>query len=395
MNKRIGIGLATLGALALGFWSLWPQPLAVELGQITQTTFERNVQEDGKVRLRERFEIATPLSGRLQRMALREGDAVARDQLVAMLWPLAPALLDERSRQEQLERTGAMDAAVQRAQANVERARAAWEQARAELQRNEALAQQGFVSPMQNETGRINVRLREKELDSARQEAHAARHQLDQARIAQRQFSAGLIGAQSSWAIRSPVEGQVLKVRLVSESVVQEGTVLLEVGDPRQLEVVVDVLTQDAPQIQPGQTATLSRWGGPADLQATVRRVEPMAYTKVSALGVEEQRVNVVLDITSPAAQWQRMGDGFKVEARIRVQSVASALQVPLSALFPQGEQSALYAIASGRARQHQVKVLARNTQYAWIASDLAPGTPVVLYPPQELKAGDRIQALH
>ncbi len=148
MNKRIGISLAGLTGLVLLTWALWPQPLRVELGQITQGRFERSVLEDGKARVRERFEIATPLSGRLQRMTLREGDTVQRDQVVATLWPLAPALLDERSRQEDLERTGAQEAALQRAQANIERARAAWEHAQAELQRSETLAQQGFVSPL-------------------------------------------------------------------------------------------------------------------------------------------------------------------------------------------------------------------------------------------------------
>lgn len=394
MNKRIGISLAGLTGLVLLTWALWPQPLRVELGQITQGRFERSVLEDGKARVRERFEIATPLSGRLQRMTLREGDTVQRDQVVATLWPLAPALLDERSRQEDLERTGAQEAALQRAQANIERARAAWEHAQAELQRSETLAQQGFVSPLQNETGRLNLRLREKELESARQEEHAARHQLDQARIAQRQFSAGQLGTQRSWAIRSPVAGQVLKVKLPSEGVVQAGAVLLEVGDPRQLEVVVDVLTQDAPQIRAGSPATLSHWGGSSDLQAQVRRVEPAAYTKVSALGVEEQRVNVLLDITSPAAQWQTLGDGFKVQARILVQAVASARLAPLSALFPVGERTALYAVQAGRVHQHEVEVLARNGQQAWIRSELPVGTAVVLYPPHDLQAGDRVEPL-
>lgn len=394
MKKRIGIGLAALAGLALLAWALWPQPLGVEVSQITQGRFERSVVEDGKARVRERFEIASPLSGRLQRMSLREGDAVERDQVVATLWPLVPALLDERSRQEDLERTGALEAALERAQANVERARAAWEQAGAELKRSETLAQQGFVSPLQNETGRLNVRLREKELDSARQEAHAARHQLDQARIAQRQFSAGQLGTQRSWAIRSPVAGQVLKVKLPSEGVVQAGTVLLEVGDPRQLEVVVDVLTQDAPQIRAGNPATLNHWGGSPDLQAQVRRVEPAAYTKVSALGVEEQRVNVVLDITSPPEHWQTLSDGFKVQARIQVQEVPSARLVPVSALFPVGTRTALYAMEAGRARQHEVEVLARNGQQAWIRSELPVGTVVVLYPPHDLQAGDRVQAL-
>lgn len=395
MKNKLWIGIATALALGLLAWAFWPRPTEVELGVVTQGRFERSVQEDGKTRLRERYVVSTPLTGRVARITLQQGDAVERDAVLATLWPAMSNLLDERSRQEQRERIGAMEAAVARASTGVERARAALEQAIADLKRSETLAQQGFVSPTQNETGRLTVRLREKELESARQEEHAARHQLDEARVAIRQFvSGGGDVAQRSWPIRSPIAGRVLKVNQQSEGTVQAGTPLLELGDPARLEVVVDLLTEDAAQVRPGTPATLSNWGGPDTLTATVRVVEPAAFTKVSALGVEEQRVNVVLDITSAPEKWQALGDGFKVDVRLLVQTVENARKVPVSALFPVGARSALFVNDGGRARQREVDVLARNGREALIKSELPAGTEVILYPPSSLKDGERVTGI-
>jgi len=392
-KKKLWIGGGVLLAGALLVWAFWPQPTEVEVGAVSRGQFERAVQEDGKTRLRERYVVSTPLTGRVQRLALKQGDAVARDALLATLWPVMPGLLDERARQEQNERIGAMEAAVRRASANVERARAALDQAVADLKRSETLAQQGFVSPTQNETGRLTVRLRQKELESARQEEDATGHELAQARIAIRTFSSGAT-SQRSWAIKSPIAGKVLKVNQQSEGLVQAGTALLELGDPGDLEVVVDLLTEDAAQVRPGTPATLANWGGPQLLQARVRLVEPAAFTKISALGVEEQRVNVVLDILSPREQWSSLGDGYKADVRIVVQTEKDALKVPVSALFPSGARAALYAVAGGRARLHEVEVLARNGSEAWIRSELAPGTEVILFPPSSLQEGERVKKL-
>jgi HlyD family secretion protein len=392
-KKKLWTGGGVLLAVLLLVWAFWPQATEVELGAVNRGQFERAVQEDGKTRLRERYVVSTPLTGRVQRLALKQGDSVARDAVLATLWPVMPGLLDERARQEQNERIGAMEAAVRRASANVERAKAALDQAVADLKRSETLAQQGFVSPTQNETGRLTVRLRQKELDSARQEEDATGHELAQARIAIRTFSTGTT-SQRSWAIKSPIAGKVLKVNQQSESLVQAGTALLELGDPGDLEVVVDLLTEDAAQVRPGTPATLANWGGPQLLQARVRLVEPAAYTKVSALGVEEQRVNVVLDILSPREQWSALGDGFKADVRIVVQTEKDALKVPVSALFPSGARAALYAVEGGRARLHEVEVLARNGSEAWIKSELPTGTEVILFPPSSLQDGQRVQKL-
>ncbi|MDH5708748.1 MAG: HlyD family efflux transporter periplasmic adaptor subunit [Hylemonella sp.] len=394
MKKKLWIALLTLLTVLLLVWAFWPAPVEVETGMLSRGRFERAVQEDGKTRLRERFVISSPLTGRVQRITLKQGDSVERDEVLATLWPTMPGLLDERERQLQQERIGAMEATVRRASTNVERAKAALDQGLSDLKRTEALSQQGFVSPTQIETAQLTVRLRQKELDSARQDEDAAGHQLAQSRIALRTFRNGKAVRQRSWPIRSPIAGKVLKINQQSETVVLAGTALLELGDPGNLEVVVDLLTEDAAQVRPDTEASLSHWGGPEVLKARVRLVEPAAYTKISALGVEEQRVNVVLDILSPAAQWKTLGDGYKVDVRIVVQTVDDALKVPVSAIFPSGARAALFVVAQDQARLHEVDVVARNGSEAMIRSNLPPGTEVVLFPPRTLEDGQRVKKL-
>jgi len=386
-----GVGAAVLAALV---WAFMPSPAEVEVASVGQGRFERAVQDDGKTRLRERYLVSTPLTGRVARIELKQGDVVTRDAVLATVWPVAPALLDARARSEQQARIGAMEASVARARANVGRSLAALEQARAELKRSETLAQQGYVSPNQNETGRLNVRLREKELESARQEEDATRHELEQSRAALKQFSqTASEGPQRAFSIKAPVSGKVLKILQQSEGIVSAGTPLMELGDPSQLEVVVDVLTEDAAQIKPGTPVRLMNWGGPEQLNGQVRLVEPAAFTKVSALGVEEQRVNTVIDITSPPESWRALGDGFKVDVRVLVQVVENAVMVPVSALFPVGARSALFIVDAGRVRQQEVEVAARNGVQAWIRTGLQPGTKVVVYPDSALRDGDRVRS--
>lgn len=386
-----GVGAAALGVLV---WAFMPAPAEVEVATVSQGRFERAVQDDGKTRLRERYLVSTPLTGRVGRIELKQGDVVTRDAALATVWPVAPALLDARARSEQQARIGAVEASVARARANVGRSLAALEQARAELKRSETLAQQGYVSPNQNETGRLNVQLREKELESARQEEDASRHELEQSRAALRQFSQTTSeGPQRAFSIKAPISGKVLKILQQSEGIVSAGTPLMELGDPSQLEVVVDVLTEDAAQIKPGTAVRLMNWGGPEQLNGQVRLVEPAAFTKVSALGVEEQRVNTVIDITSPPESWRALGDGFKVDVRVLVQVVENAVMVPVSALFPVGTRSALFIVDAGRIRQQEVEVAARNGVQAWIRTGLQPGTKVVVYPDSALRDGDRVRS--
>jgi HlyD family secretion protein len=393
MKNKLKLLAAALLLLALTVWAFLPKPTEVELASVRQGRFERAVQEDGKTRVRERYVVSAPLTGRVQRISLRQGDYVAQGAVVAMVWPVAPTLLDARTRAEQMAHRDSLQAAFNRTQATTARAQAALEQARTELQRSEALAQQGFVSPTQNETGRLALRLREQEQLSARHDEDAARYNLAQATVALRNFASTPQDATpQAYAVRAPVAGRVLRVLQGSEGVTPAGAPLIELGDPGALEVVADLLTEDAAQISPGTPVELAHWGGPTVLAGRVRLVEPGAFTKVSALGIEEQRVQAVIDITAPPAQWRALGDGFKVEVRVLVQVVEGATLVPVSALFPVGSRWGLFVFEQGRARLREVDVASRNGVDAWISGPLAPGTQVVVYPDSKLQDGARVR---
>lgn len=393
IRTRWMAGGATLLALALLTWALVPSPREVETGRVERGRFERSVMEEGRSRVRQRFVVSSPLAGRVARNPLQVGDRVEVGQAVARLWPLAAPLLDDRARAEQAARLGARQASLARAGANVSRAQAATEQARADLTRQEALAQQGFVSANQNEASRLALRLREQELETARQEEKAARFDLEQARAALQGFTPGSSRAQVPVTVTAPAAGQVLRLVQQSEASVNAGAALVELGDPRQLEVVVDVLTRDAAALAPGTPVRLSNWGGPV-LRGQVRRIEPAASTRISALGVEEQRVNVLIDITSAPDQWTGLGDGFRVDASLQIQAVDDALMVPVSAIFPVGSGTGLFLVQQGRARQTSVEVLARNGSQAWVRAQpaLPEGAVVVIYPDSQLKDGERVK---
>ena len=379
-----GVGLLVLALLV---WAFYPRAMTVEVAPVTQGRFERAVQEYGKTRVRDRYTVAAPVAGRVGRVLLKQGDSVALGDTVALLWPMAPALLDERTRAEQAARIAVTASGLARTLANVGRAEAALSQAEAELRRSEALAQQGFVSPNQNETLRLASQLRAQELESARQEENAARHELEQSEAARQQFAqAPLGGLQPSFAVKAPVKGKVLKVLQQSEASVLAGAGLVELGDPAKLEVVVDILTEDAIEVRPGAAVQLLNWGGAQALPAQVRWVEPAAFTKVSALGVEEQRVNVVIDITAPPALWQSLGDGYKVDVRVLVELVDPAVMVPVSALFPIGSRSGIFVVESGHAHLLEVSVEARNGVTAWVKTGLTVGAKVIVYPDSKLK---------
>lgn len=386
----ITIGLLFIGLLV---WALMPSPVEVETASVTEGRFERSVQEDGRTRLRERFVVSMPQTGRLARIELKQGDSIVQGAVVATMWPTAPQLLDERARAEQMARIEALKAMTVRANVNIQKAQSSLAQARADFKRSEMLTQQGFISANQNESVALNVNLRERDLQSAQQDARAAGYELAQASAALKNFSPSPQGReQAAYKIAAPVAGRVLKILQASEGVVMAGTPLLEIGDPAQLEVVVDILTQDAAQIQPGTPVQLANWGGPTVLTGKVRLVEPAAFTKISALGVEEQRVNSIIDITTPAQQWATLGDGFKVDVRVLVQVVEKAVKVPVSAIFPIGAKSALFVIQQDHARLREIEVAARNGAEAWIKSDLPVGTLVIVYPDRKLKDGDAVK---
>jgi HlyD family secretion protein len=397
-------------ALALA-WAFAPRPVEVEVAQATPGRFEVGIDEDGKTRLRERYVVSAPLAGRLSRITLREGDPVEAGAVLATLTPLLSPMLDERSVREQQARVEAAQALQQRATTRIERAKVGLEQARNEVRRTEQLAAQGFVAPTKAEGDRLTALGAQKELDAAVEDQHIATHELEQARAAlgvvrRGTGAAASAGAARGFGVSAPAAGRVLRVLQSSEAMVALGTPLLELGDTARMEIVAELLTTDALQAKPGSRVRIERWGGPEALEGQVRRVEPAAFTKVSALGVEEQRVNVLIDITSPPQTWRALGDGFRVGLRIITLSVEQALRVPVSAVFPLPQDAdpsgasgatlavpmAVFVIEGGRARQVPVVIGARNAGVAWVTQGLQPGTPVIVYPGTALREGVRVR---
>jgi HlyD family secretion protein len=397
-NRWLGVA-AVLVFVALLAWAFAPRPVEVEVATAALGRFELTVDEDGKTRLPDRYVVSAPLAGRVGRMALREGDPVQAGTVAATITPLLSPLLDERSVRETTARAEGAQAQLARAGTRIERARVAVEQARIELRRSEQLARDGFIAPTKLDSDRLSLQAAQKESEAAVQERQMAQHELEQARAALgviRQGAGGAVTARG-FAVRAPIAGQVLRVAQTSEATVALGAPLLEVGDLSQLEVVAELLTTDALRTPPGTPVRIERWGGSGTLEGRVRRVEPAGFTKVSALGVEEQRVNVLIELTSQRAQWQALGDGFRVGVRLVVTAKADALLVPASAVFPLPEADdhamGAFVVEGGRAKLTPVTLAGRNGQSAWVAQGLAAGAQVIVYPPAAVRDGVRVKA--
>jgi HlyD family secretion protein len=395
MQRRtwITIGATVIAAaLAIG-WAFAPRPVDVEVARAGIGPFEQTIDEDGKTRLRDRYVVSAPLAGRLARITLREGDEVAADAVVATLTPLLAPMLDARTARELSARLEAAQAGVQRALTRIERAKVGLEQARLELKRSEQLAQQGFVAPTKLDNDRLALSAAQREVEAATEDHHVAGHELEVARAALSASRPGALGGRA-FAVRSPVAGRVLRLPQTSEAVVPLGAPLIELGDTSRLEVVAELLTTDALRAVPGSLVRIERWGGPGTLEGRVRLIEPAAFTKISALGVEEQRVNVRIDLTSPPEQWRTLGDGYRVGVRIVVLSQPQVLSVPVAAVFPRPQGGmAVFALDGGRARLTPVEVGARNGNQAWIKSGLADGATVIVYPGAAVSDGARVRA--
>lgn len=375
--------LALLGLLGLIGAGFWPRPLPVETAPVTRGPLRVFLTEEGKTRIKHRYLVTAPVSGQMRRITLDPGDEVrAGETVVAVIEPLPPALLDARSRELAVARRAA-------AAEQVERARAALRFATNELQRFQWLFTEGTVSIQELEIAQWRA-------EAAARELGVAEGALREAEAALAEFTADGTAspARSVTEVRAPAGGCVLRVFDRSARVVSAGTPLLEIGDPADLEVVIEVLSRDGAALAPGTPVELDQWGGPHPLRARVRRVEPAAFTKISALGVEEQRVNVIADLVSPPEQRRGLGDGFRVEARIVVWEADAVIKVPAGALFRRGEDWAAFVVAEGRARLRAVKVGRAGTHEVQILEGLQPGEEVILHPGQRVRDGQRIRAV-
>ena len=382
--------LALAGLIA---WAFMPAAVRVEVTAVTRGPFVLTVDDDGITRVRERYTVTAPVAGQLLRPPVVAGTPVARGQVVATLIPANPQLLDPRTRAELLARREAAQARRERALALQKQADAALAQALQDARRIDDLARQGFVPASDREKAALAADGRRREQEAAAFEADAALHELQQARAAASLLDANQADAPpaaAQWPIRSPVSGNVLRLQQESAGPVALGATLLEIGDVSRLEAVIDVLSEDATGIRPGALVSLAA-GGTVDFTGRVNRIEPAARTRVSALGVEEQRVNVIVDLQADAAVLARLGDGYRVDARIEVARQSDAVQVPTAALFRQDGSWSVYRVVKQQARLTPVRISLRNADTAVVESGLSPGDRVVAYPGDAVSDGRRL----
>lgn len=383
-RRRAFWWIAGLALAALVVYALLPSPLRVEVGRSQRGPMRVTVDEEGETRAHDRFSVAAPIPGRLMRVEFEEGDLVGQNQVVALIDPLP---LSQREREEVLARVEAAEAAKRQADARVGHARADYELARRDRHRAEGLARDGVISTQALEQAHNAELTGAEELEAARYSARVAESEVKVAR-------AGLVSLQPGNGgrivqIRSPVSGRVLRIQEKSERVVQPGAPILTLGDPAKIEVVVDVLSTDAVKIKPGADVFLEGWGGDRPLRARVRLVEPSGFTKVSALGVEEQRVNVIADFVDPPGP---LGDGYRVEVRIVVWSAENVLKVPASAVFRRGQGWSVFLIEKGRARPRDVEIGHRSETEVEILRGLNEGAQLILHPSNQTRDGLRVR---
>ena len=387
-------GLAVVAAVVL-LLALRKAPVEVDVAGVTRGRLAVTLDEEAETRVRERYVVSAPVAGRLRRIELEPGDPVqARKTVVATIVPGDPALLDVRARGEVDARVGADRAAEQRARAESDRARAQLALARSEHTRVRRLAEGGVASQADLDRVKQNLESAQSTLAAAERAAAGAMQDLRAAQARALEVESGQTrgGRLENLTLRSPIDGVVLRRLRESESVVPAGEPLLEVGDPANLEIVADYLSADAVQMKPGMPVEIERWGGERPLSGRVRRVEPGGFLKISALGVEEQRVNIIIDFEDPRAAWAALGDGYRVEVRVVTWQGKDVVKVPGSALFRQGEGWAVFRAKDRRAEQKSVEVGHRGELEAEIRSGLDPGDKVVVHPPEDLRPGAKVK---
>jgi HlyD family secretion protein len=389
---RIAFLIAALGTAGVaGAIALRPSPVRVEIARVRRGPMRVTVDAEGKTRARDRFVVAAPVSGRLARINLRSGDAVKRDEVIARIDPAPMAPLDPRQLAEAQARVAAAEQLKHEARAVVERARADCGQAGRELARAEKLIETGDVSRQDFERVRNAALTCQQQIEAAKYRASAAASEVEVAKAAliaiQSDGRAGQSGASATVIIRAPESGRVLRVAEESERVVMAGAPLVEMSNP-SLEIVIEVLSVDAVKVKPGMPVLIEGWGSEQALEARVRLVEPSAFTKISALGVEEQRVNVIADFIEPAAP---LGDGYRVDARIVIWEMNEALKAPLSALFRSGRRWNAFVIENGLAKLREVETGHRADFEVEVLSGLREGDIVIAHPSNLVADGVRV----
>lgn len=385
----VALGLALVTLLA---WAWWPKAVEVDAARVERGPMQVTVNEEGITRVVDRYVVSAPVAGRLRRIELKAGEPVQEGEVVARIEPAEPPLLDVRTRTEAQAQVGAAEASVLKAQAQARAAREHLDRARLETARQRALVRGGAAAEKDLDDARTEERTRAADLASALSAVRVSREDLARAQAALRRLSGEDDQTAPHVDVVAPVDGVVLRVSRESEGPVQLGEALLDAGDPAALEAVIDVLSTDAVRVRAGAPVALVRWGGKDALEGRVQRVEPSGFTKVSALGVEEQRVNVIVEPASGAG-WGALSDGYRVEARIVTWRADDVLQVPAAATFRSGDGWAVYVIDAGRARRRALRLGERNDEQAQVLDGLREGDLVVLHPSEAVREGVRVRA--
>jgi HlyD family secretion protein len=387
--------LAAFVALAIVV-AFWPRPVIVDMIGAERGELVVTVDDEGETRVRDVYVISAPVMGRMRRIELRAGDAVdAVDTIVAAIEPIDPEFLDPRSEAQARADVRAAESAEVLARAEVEQAQAELDFAEQELERARELMRQMMISQRELDEAERAHRTRHAALNTARAGHEMRLFQLERARaeLVSPVDTEGGRDVCECIALRSPVTGRILRVLQESEGVVAAGAPLVEIGDPRELEIVVDLLSADAVKVEAGQRVIIESWGGDEPLEGRVRLVEPFGFTKVSALGIEEQRVNVVIDLVSPMEEWSRLAHGYQVDARVVLSEAQAVLKLPLTALFRDGDSWAVFVDSGGRAELRRIEIGRRNSVAAEIVAGLEEGERVVLHPSDRVVDGARIAA--
>jgi HlyD family secretion protein len=380
--------IAAAGGIAL---ALRPRPVPVDVASVVRGPLVVAVEETGVTRIKDRYLVSAPVTGRISRVVLEPGDPVREGDTLAEIAPAPSPLLDERTRAEGQAKLAAAISGLGQARAQEARAAAAQQLAAQELARARRLAAEDSITPRELDQAEFAARMRDEELTSAAFAGKVATEEVRLSRVALARYGAAASPTRHV-DVLAPTSGRVLRVHQKSAGVVQAGTPLLEVGDASALEVVVDLLTTDAVHVKPGTAVVLEGWGGDQPLSGRVRKVEPSAFTKLSALGVEEQRVNVLISFADGPAAWSALGDGYRTEARLVLWQGANVVTVPQGAVFRHGDGWAVFRLERGVARLAQVSVGHRGDSAVEVTSGLQLGQSVLVHPGDRVKDGARVE---
>jgi len=401
-TKRV-IGAAAAAAIAGGLaWFAWPQPVLVDLATVAKGPIEVTADDDGKTHVRHVYTVSAPIAGKVLRISHPLGDrgpslhvgdeVVANETVVALMQPTLPGFIDVRSRDQLQAEVLAADAAIQQQEAEVQRIEAALDFSRTEFQRAQTLLRTQSTSAQAFDKAKFEVATSEAALASAKA-------QVDMRRAVRTSLAARLMdpanaspSAEPTCCVRvlAPASGRVLRIIQDSEATVLPGAPLVDIGDPLDLEVVADLLSTDAVQIKVGAPVRIDGWGG-QPIKGKVVRVDPAGFLKVSALGIEEQRVRVTIDLSDPPETWSSLGHDYRVVVHVTTWNAGEALSVPVSALFRKGDQWAVFADESGHAKTVPVTIGHRNNRMAEVLSGLAAGDRIVLHPSDRVTDGSRL----